>query len=137
MIRALAILGLLVAGKAQALTPVPECFDAAVGEYDVEWQGGGFIFYQAFSDGPYHLLLDDCRNDRRLSMILEAKGTEGEIWMAEEALYKRVFAALRSEKSYTMRQIAAIAKESGARTKLGKATYQSCGCQLAEGEQAE
>jgi hypothetical protein len=133
MILALAMVGLLATGQAQALTPIPECVPegaeraAGVGEYTVAWHGGGFVLYTSW-DVEYRLFLDDCKGQRRLMMQSARQDDPTETAMAQDALYEAVSAALESKQRYTMGQIRAIARATGARTKLGKASYVSCGC---------
>jgi hypothetical protein len=139
MIRALAMMGILGTGQALALTPIPECTpvgaerDAGVGEYTVAWHGGGFVLYASW-DAQYRLFLDDCKGQRRLEMQSAKKTDPTDNAMAQDALYSAVSAALESKQRYTMRQIQAIAREAGAKTRMGKADYVSCGCDRYGGE---
>jgi len=135
MIRTLAIVGLLCAGPAQAFSPAAECLpegaerQAGVHEYDVHWHGGGFVFYVTWHEGA-GLFLDDCKGQRRLVM----RSAEGDgpyaTYEAQRALMDVVLASLESKQRYTMGQISAVAREAGAKTKMGKADYVSCGCDL-------
>jgi hypothetical protein len=133
MIRALAMSGFLVAGQAQALTPIPECVPegperaAGVSEYTVSWHGNGFVFYTSW-DEDYRLILDDCKGQRRLVMTAPKRGDVNDRAIAQDAMYAAVSAALESKQRYTLRQIQAIAREAGAKTRVDRAGYVSCGC---------
>jgi hypothetical protein len=127
--RALVAIAVLAAAPAAALTPVPECYDEATGSYDVVWHGKGFAFYSYGQDDGSNYVLEDCPGGRRLLMT-PAKPKPGEDqWESEELLYNKVFDALESPQSYSMQQIAGIARRAGAKTTLGKATYRSCACE--------
>jgi hypothetical protein len=133
MIRALAIIGLLAAGRVQALTPLPECTPdgderaAGIGDYSVQWHGAGFALYPAW-DEDYRLILDDCKGQRRLVMQSVRKDDPNDNAMAQMAMSDAVLAALESNQRYTMGQIQAIARQAGAKTRMGKAEYVSCAC---------
>jgi hypothetical protein len=136
MIRTLAMVGLLTAGQAQALTPLPECSAtgderaAGIGEYSTRWHGNGFVLYPSWFEGTgdYRLILDDCNNQRRLVMTSVKLDDPNANADAERKMDEAVTAAMESKQRYTMGQIQAIAREAGAKTKLGKATYISCAC---------
>lgn len=133
MIRALAILGILGTGQAAALTPLPECTPegaeraAGIYDYSVQWHGGGFVLYPAW-DEEYRLILDDCKGQRRLIMQSVKLADPNDNAMAQTVLFDAVIGALESRQRYTMGQIQAIAREAGAKTRMGKAPYVSCGC---------
>ncbi|MCU0829769.1 MAG: hypothetical protein MUE52_20915 [Tabrizicola sp.] len=136
MIRALAIMGILGAGQAMALTPLPECVPegaeraAGIGEYSTRWHGNGFVLYPSWAadTGEYRLILDDCKGERRLVMTSVKLDDPNANADAERKLDEAVQAALVSKQRYSMGQVQAIARDAGAKTKLGKATYVSCGC---------
>jgi hypothetical protein len=136
MIRALVFLGILMTGQAQALTPLPECSPAGaeraagIGEYSTRWHGNGFALYPSWvsETGEYRLILDDCKGQRRLVMTSVKLDDPNANADAERKMDDAVQAALESKQRYTMGQIQAIAREAGAKTKLGRATYQSCAC---------
>jgi hypothetical protein len=136
MIRALAMVGLLMTGQAQALTPLPECSAtgaeraAGIGEYSTRWHGNGFVLYPNWvaDSGDYQLILDDCKGQRRLVMTSVKLDDPNANADAERKMDDAVQAALDSKQRYSMGQIQAIAREAGAKAKLGKATWQSCAC---------
>jgi hypothetical protein len=134
MLRALVSIGILVAGQAQALTPIPECVPdgaeraAGVSEYSVSWHGNGFALYSQWSD-DYQLVLDDCEGQRRLLMTAPKLGNVNDTAIAQDLMFNAVFAALESRQRYTMGQIQAIARKAGAKTTLGAAGYVSCACE--------
>lgn len=107
---------------------MPECSDPDVGVYDVAWHRDGFVFYGGgrYDDGETLLVLEDCKGQRRLTMRIVEKDSfdrpEG------SALFDAVDKAVRSKQRYTMRQIEAIGKAAGARTRLGAADSVSCAC---------
>ena len=132
--RALAIiLAPMTGGQARALTPL-QSHDAGVGVYDVGWHEGGFVFNHPYASGGYQRVLDDCRNGRRLVMTLRPKGTNSDIRDAESAFHERLPGALTSKQPCTMGRFRSLAKSAGAATKLGRAAYESCGCQLSCGD---
>lgn len=137
MIRALGIIGMLAAGQAHALEPLPECTTsgaeraAGVNDYSTRWHGNGFVLYPSWFEGTgdYRLILDDCKRQRRLvitSVKLDDPNANAD---AERKMDDAVTAAVESQQRYTMGQIQAIAREAGAKTMLGRATYVSCGCE--------
>jgi hypothetical protein len=136
MIRALAMSGILMTGQAQALTPLPECIStgaeraAGIGEYSTRWHGNGFALYPHWvsETGEYRLILDDCKGQRRLVMTSVRLDDPNANADAERKMDEAVQAALDSKQRYSMGQIQAIARQAGAKTRLGKATYQSCAC---------
>lgn len=136
MIRTLAMVGLLITGQAQALTPLPECSAtgaeraAGIGEYSTRWHGNGFVLYPSWvsETGEYRLILDDCRGQRRLMMTSVKLDDPNANADAERKMDDAVTAALESKQRYGIGQIQAIARQAGAKTKLGKATYVSCAC---------
>lgn len=105
---------------------MPECGDPDIGLYDVAWHQGGFVFYGAgrHDAGETLLVIEDCPRQRRLTMQVFDKGNTSK----GAALFDTVDAAVRSKRRYTMGQIQAIAREAGAKTKLGQATSVSCAC---------
>jgi hypothetical protein len=131
-----AIMEILVAGQAMALTPLPECMPegaeraAGIGEYSTRWHGNGFVLYPNWvsETGEYRLILDDCKGQRRLIMTSVKLDDPNANADAERKMDDAVQGAVESKQRYTMRQIQAIAREAGAKTKLGTATYVSCGC---------
>jgi hypothetical protein len=133
MMRALVILGILVAGEAEALTPIPECVPdgaeraAGVSEYSVTWHSNGFVLYPDWAK-DYRLILDDCKGQRRLEMTAPKLGDATDRAIAQDAMFDAVNAALDSKQRYTMRQIQVIARQAGAKTRMGRAEYVSCGC---------
>ena len=134
MIRALPILAILGAAQAQAFSPEAECMPdgaeraAGVSEYDVRWSGNGFVLYSVFGD-EFWLILDDCAGQRRLKMVVAKKDTIRADLAARDRLWDAVDAALESRQQYTMGQIQAIGRDAGAKTRLVKADYVSCGCE--------
>jgi hypothetical protein len=136
MIRALVSFGILMAGQAQALTPLPECSAtgaeraAGIGEYSTRWHGNGFVLYPSWvaETGEYRLILDDCKGQRRLVMTSVKLDDPTANADAERKMDDAVMAALESKQRYGMGQIQAIARQAGAKTKPGKATYVSCAC---------
>jgi hypothetical protein len=136
MIRALVSFGILMAGQAQALTPLPECSAteaeraAGIGEYSIRWHGNGFVLYPNWvaDTGDYQLILDDCNGLRRLVMTSVKLDDPNANADAERKMDDAVQAALDSKQRYKLGQILAIAREAGAKTKLGRATYVSCAC---------
>lgn len=122
----IAALGL--AGQAGAEVYMPECSDADVGVYDVAWHADGFVFYGggSYDDGETLLVLEDCPRQRRLTMrIVETDDVDRP---KGARLFETVERAVRSPQGYTMGQIEAMARQAGARTKLGAATQVSCAC---------
>jgi hypothetical protein len=138
MIRALVMVGLLMTGQAQALTPLPECSAtgaeraAGIGEYSTRWHGNGFVLYPNWvaDTGDYQLILDDCNGHRRLVMTSVKLDDPNANADAERKMDDAVQVAMESKQRYSMGQIQAIAREAGAKTKMGRATYVSCGCGL-------
>jgi hypothetical protein len=138
MIRGLAMVGLMMTGQAQALTPLPECSAtgaeraAGIGEYSTRWHGNGFVLYPNWvaDSGDYQLILDNCQGQRRLIMTSVRLDDPNANADAERRMDDEVMAALESKQRYTMGQIAAFAREAGAKIKLGKASYVSCACVL-------
>jgi hypothetical protein len=135
MIRALAMVGILVTGQAHALTPLPECVtdgaerEAGLGEYSVNWHGSGFVAYTAWS-GDYRMFLDDCKRQLRLVMTVEPQVDRDATAQMQFALDDAIYGALNSKQRYTMAQIEAIARKVGATTQRGRASYVSCACEL-------
>jgi hypothetical protein len=128
--QAAAIIALLASAmSAGAEVYMPECGDPGVGVYDVAWHGGGYVFFAGgqYDAGETLLVLDDCPKQRRLTMqifdddkIDKPRGG---------ALFDAVDKAVRSQQSYTMRQIEAIARKAGAKTVFGPASFTSCACE--------
>jgi hypothetical protein len=138
MIRMLAMIGVLAAAQAQALTPLPQCSAtgaeraAGIGEYSTRWHGNGFVLYPSWESGTgeYRLILDDCNGQRRLVMTSVKRDDPDANAEAERRMDDAVMAALESKQRYRMGQIQAIARDAGAKTKVGRAGYVSCGCTL-------
>lgn len=113
-------MAVLTAGEAVALTPLPECHDAAVGDYNIGWHGGGFVAYAPWAGEDYRVILDDCGGGQRLMMTIAYD---------DNAKLDVVWRALEAKQSYTMSRIAGIAREAGAKITQGRASYESCACQ--------
>lgn len=124
------MVALAAAGPAAAEVPLQECHDDAVGGYDIIWHHGGFVLYPGrYSHADYRLTLEDCPGDRALQIVLAYAGSDlVEKWDQDEALIAAVEKALQSKRRYTMGQIAAIARENGARTRIAPLGYESCAC---------
>jgi hypothetical protein len=128
--RALAIMAVLAAGQAAAELPPQECHDEGVGGYDIIWHNGGFVLYPGrYTHEDYRLTLEDCPGDRALQIVLLYQGDDlVEKWDRDEVLIAAVEKALQSQQRYTLGQIAAIARDAGARTKITTLPYESCAC---------
>jgi hypothetical protein len=139
MIRALAILGILMAGQAHAFSPAEECNPegaeraAGIGEYDVYWHSGGFVLYVTWQE-DVRMHLENCKDQRRLVMKLVEGPDLKATLAARDAVFDAVFDALESDEQYTMRQIGRIARAAGAKTSMDLTDYVSCGCELYGGE---
>lgn len=121
---------LATGGAAQAELPPLECHDDGLGGYNVNWHGGGFVLYDgAYTHRDYQLTLEDCAGDRALRMVLPFSGDDlNDKWDRDAQFYDVIETALNAKRSYTMGQIAGLARENGARTKMLSLGYESCAC---------
>ena len=128
-------------GAAGALTPpLPDCSgallapqEAAMGDYDVQSQGDGMVFYQRYVDAAsprFEVVVEHCSTrDRMTSQFLETADIEAG-WVRLAAFRAGIDAAFADSQVHTFADLANMAREAGGEGRVSRVDWESCACQL-------
>jgi hypothetical protein len=135
-------LAICLAGSAAAINvqaqvaPMPRCDTTALSAeeatfegYDFTLVGDGFAYYERrrIGGGRWEFILEHCPTRQRLTVFLEGNGVEANQQRFNEVLAP-VLEAIRSERSYTLRDLRQIALAEGASAAVGEEGNTSCVC---------
>lgn len=118
------------------VAPMPRCDIAALSAeeaafegYDYTLTGDGFAHYERRRIGGsrWEFILEHCPTRQRLTVFLEGYGVEANQQRINEVLAP-VLDAIRSERSYTLRDLRQIALAEGASAAVGEEGNTSCVC---------
>lgn len=135
-----------LAAPAAALTPaVPDCWgealagpEAGLGSYDVTRHGNGMILYERHPAGStvrFQVVVEHCPSRQRVeSEILIADPDNAEAWNPGYEMADLVRGAMEADQTYTLDDLAAMVRATGAHSQVTRVSYSSCGCRLVGGQ---